>query len=138
MRRPTGSPIITSTTWDDSGYDCDHCGGRILKRTDRETGLRDRVCYQCEACSCQWTLEHRPLRVGTTPACRAAQRERAGAAEATGGPTWLWPAVVLGALVLFLLLRFGGAALLRVGLPLLALGLLVFIALRYARLRGWW
>ncbi len=137
MRRPTGSPIITSTSWDDSGYDCDHCGGRVLKRTDRETGLRDRVCFQCEGCSCQWTLEHRPLRVGTKSACRAAQRERAAESE-TGRPFSMGVVLVLGALVMFFLLRFGGVAVLRVGLPLLALGLAVFVALRYARLRGWW
>ena len=127
-KRTANSPIETSTLWEDAGYDCDHCGGRILRRTDRETGLRDRSCYQCEQCSCQWTLERRPLRVGKTPACRAAQRGRATAAETVGPPYARWLLVALGVVVLFGLLRFGGGAALRVGLPLvlLAAGVLVF------------
>ena len=89
-KRTSSLSIETSTTWDDAGYDCDHCGGRILRRTDRETGLRDRTCYQCEQCSCQWTLARQPLRVGTTSACRAAQRQRAAEAEEGGLPTSRW------------------------------------------------
>ena len=41
-KRTASSAIETITLWEDAGYDCDHCGGRILRRTDRETGLRDR------------------------------------------------------------------------------------------------
>ena len=122
-KRPASLHIETSTTWDDAGYDCDHCGGRILRRTDRETGLRDRTCYQCEQCSCQWTLTRQPLRVGTTAACRAAQRQRAAEAEEGGAPYWRWLVVALGAVVLLGLARFGGGALLRGLLPVVLVGL---------------
>ncbi len=122
-KRTSSLPIETSTTWDDAGYDCDHCGGRILRRTDRETGLRDRTCYQCEQCSCQWTLERRPLRVGTTPACRAAQRQRAAEAEESGALYSRWLLIALGAVVVLGLLRFGGGAFVRGLLPLLLVGL---------------
>ena len=127
-KRTASSTIETSTLWEDAGHDCDHCGGRILRRTDRETGLRDRSCFQCEQCSCQWTLERRPLRVGKTAACRAAQRKRASEAEAVGPPYARWLLVGLGVVVLFGLLRFGGGAVLRAALPLLllAVGALAF------------
>ena len=122
-KRPASLHIETTTTWEDAGYDCDHCGGRILRRTDRETGLRDRTCYQCEQCSCQWTLTRQPLRVGTTSACRAAQRQRAAEAEEGGAPYSRWLVVALGAVVLLGLARFGGGALLRGLLPVLLVGL---------------
>ena len=137
-KRTSSLSIETSTTWDDAGYDCDHCGGRILRRTDRETGLRDRVCYQCEQCSCQWTLARQPLRVGTTSACRAAQRQRAAEAEEGGLPTSRWLLAALGVVVLLGLARFGGGALLRVALPLLLLTAVVVAVLVIGRRNGRW
>lgn len=137
-RRTADSAIETSTTWADAGYDCDHCGGRILRRTDRETGLRDRTCYQCEQCSCQWTLARQPLRVGTTSACRAAQRQRAAEAEEGGLPTSRWLLAALGVVVLLGLARFGGGALLRVALPLLLLTAVVVAVLVIGRRTGRW
>jgi hypothetical protein len=138
-KRPTNSPIETSTTWQDAGYDCDHCGGRVLRRTDHETGLRDRVCYQCEQCKCQWTLERRPLRVGTTPACRAAQRERAAESEEASsrfGP-WLLAAVVVA--LLLVVLRFsGGAGFVRAVFVVMPLIVGVAAVIAYGRHRGWW
>ena len=124
MAKRTASPSIeTSTTWEDAGYDCDHCGGRILRRIDRETGLRDRTCFQCAPCRCQWTLEQRPLRVGKNAACRAAQRERAAEAEEGATPYSRWLLIALGVVVLLGLLRLGGGALVRVMLPLLLVAL---------------
>ncbi len=132
-KRTSSSAIETSTLWEDAGYDCDHCGGRILRRTDRETGLRDRSCFQCEQCSCQWTLERRPLRVGKTPACRAAQRGRAYAAETAQPPYVRWLLIALGVVVLFALLRFGGGVGLRAALPLVLLAGLVLVVRYYSR-----
>ena len=132
-KRTSSSTIETSTLWEDAGYDCDHCGGRILQRTDRETGLRDRSCFQCEQCSCQWTLERRPLRVGKTPACRAAQRGRAYAAETAQPPYVRWLLIALGVVVLFALLRFGGGVGLRAALPLVLLAGLVLVVRYYSR-----
>lgn len=137
-KRPDNLHIETDTIWQDAGYDCDHCGGRILRRTDRETGLRDRTCYQCEQCSCQWTLERQPLRVGTTAACRAAQRQRAAEAEAGGLPYSRWLLMALGVVVALVLLRFGGGALLRGLLPLLLVGLAAVVVWYIARRNGRW
>jgi len=129
--------IATSTTWEDTGYDCDHCGGRILKRTDRETGLADRSCFQCERCSCQWTLEHRPLRIGRTPACRLAQRQRAAEADPLE-PYSRWLLIALSAVLLFGLVRFGGGAVLRVAAPAAAAAVAAFLVMHLGRQRGWW
>ena len=137
-KRTASPPIETSTTWADAGYDCDHCGGRILRRTDRETGLRDRACYQCEQCSCQWTLARQPLRVGTTSACRAAQRQRVAEAENGGQRYSRWLLVALGVVVVLGLARFGGGALLRVALPLLLVTAVVVAVLIIGRRNGRW
>lgn len=132
------SVIKTSTTWEDTGYDCDHCGGRILKRLDRETGQPDRACFQCEACSCQWTLDRRPLRVGTKANCRVAQRDREAEGETPAAPYARWLLWALGALVLFVLLRFGGATLVRLALPVVLLGVLIAVVVRVGKQQGWW
>jgi hypothetical protein len=133
--------IETDTSWSDSGYDCDHCGGEIAKRIDHETGQPDRICYQCRLCGCQWTQDGKALRVGNGPDCRAAQRERVGTRpiEFFLSPRVL---IILGILVLLLLARFGSFAaffaLLRF-LPVLAiLGLIVFYVVRFGREQEWW
>lgn len=136
-RRLSSSSIETSTTWGDTGYDCDHCGGRVLRRTDRETGVSDRSCYQCEQCGCQWTLEHRPLRVGKLAACRSAQRGRVGESDEPTNPYAPLGLLVLGAVVLLVLFRFGGGGVLRAAVPLLLVVLVLFLA-RHGRRQGWW
>lgn len=128
------SAIEARTYWQDSGYDCDHCGGRILVRTDTETGQPDRQCYQCEQCSCQWTLDRRPLRVGKRPECKAAQTERL---EDGQGRTLLGAShllvIILLSLAALLLIRFGGGALLRWVLPALVIGAGLYLVLRFVR-----
>lgn len=131
--------IKTHTSWKDSGYDCDHCGGEILLRTDRETGQPDRRCYQCQRCGCQWAENGDPLRVGTGPNCKAAQARRGGEAlpparQALSRRLWILLALVAGAA----LLRFGGVMMLRFLLPVLFLALIVFVVVRYGRQQLWW
>lgn len=139
-RRSTNQAIETSTVWDDTGYDCDHCGGRILKRTDRETGVADRSCFQCEQCGCQWTLENKPLRVGRTPACRAAQRQRAAEADPIA-PYSRWLLLALGLVVTFGLLRFGGGVIVRLVVPAAVAAATIvaaYLLVRHGRQQGWW
>lgn len=129
--------IETQTTWKDTGYDCDHCGGLILRRTDVETGQPKRVCYQCKLCGCQWRTNGEVLRVGSGPNCQEAQRARlAGAADENRlSRRFVW---ILGAVALLLILRFGGVMALRLIIPL-ALAIIILIALtRFAREKGWW
>jgi predicted RNA-binding Zn-ribbon protein involved in translation (DUF1610 family) len=137
--------IETETTWQDSGFDCDHCGGEILERTDSETGRPDRTCYQCRACGCQWSLDGRVLRIGDGPHCKAAAREREGAAAFDLGRLaewankisrhlWILLAIIAGAV----LLRFGGGIVLRYLLPVILLAVGAYLLLRYGQKQKWW
>jgi hypothetical protein len=131
--------IETETTWKDSGYDCDHCGGRVLERTDRETGQPARVCYQCEICGCQWTLSGDMLRVGSRTACSQAAKVREDNLPADYNPNrrrWFyWAAVVLA---LLFLLRFGGFAFIYGLIPILLLGGAVYLIMQFGKEQQWW
>ena len=129
--------IETKTTWKDTGYDCDHCGGPILRRTDVETGQPKRVCYQCKMCGCQWRTNGDVLRIGTGPDCRASQEARmTDTVEKTQLSRRF--VIILGVVAFLLIARFGGFAALSVLIPLgLAVVILISLA-RYAREQGWW
>lgn len=139
--------IETKTTWKDSGFDCDHCGGEILKRTDHETGQPDRTCFQCRVCGCQWSLDGEILRIGDGAYCKAAARERGRVEQSTfdvGDLTdwanklsknlWILLAIIAGVV----LLRFGGGIVVRYLLPVLLLGGGAYLLLRYGRTQRWW
>lgn len=129
--------IETKTTWKDTGYDCDHCGGQILRRTDSETGQPKRVCYQCKVCGCQWRTNGDVLRIGSGPDCRTAQEARMGQTRDEGQLTRRF-VIILGIVALLLILRFGGILALRLLIPL-GLAIVILIALtRFAREKGWW
>lgn len=129
--------IETKTSWKDTGFDCDHCGGVILRRTDIETGQPKRVCYQCKVCGCQWRTNGDVLRIGTGPDCRAAQEDRMTEAGEENQLSRRF--VIILAVVAFLLIaRFGGIMALRLLIPL-GLAVVILIALaRFAREKGWW
>lgn len=133
--------IETGTSWEDSGYDCDHCGGEIVKRIDREAGQRDKVCLQCKKCGCQWTPTGAVQRVGSGRHCKRAQREKAGTrpTDFLLSPRVL---IVLGILLLAAVARFGGFAslfmLLRLLLPLGVLALIGYYVVRFGREQEWW
>lgn len=137
--------IETETTWEDSGFDCDHCGGEILKRTDHETGLPDHTCFQCRACGCQWALSGELERVGKGTYCKAAARQSGEAesfdlgdladlANKLSKNLWILLAIIAGVL----LLRFGGVIVLRYVLPVILLGVGAYLLLRYGRTQSWW
>lgn len=130
--------IEVHTSWSDSGYDCDHCGGRILQRTDRETGRPLKICFQCEACGCQWTPEGDVLRVGRAPHCRQAQRQRRAIQHQQTAvfPAWLW--VVGGGLILLLIIWIGGLMALRFIIPVAIAALVATAVYRFGRERAWW
>jgi len=131
--------IDIETSWEDSGYDCDHCGGKILLRTDRETGQPPLVCYQCELCGCQWELSGDVQRTGSLPSCIKAQRERSANQQGADGSGFspVIVSVVLGGLLLLLFLM-GGLAAIRFVVPI-AIAAFVFLALyRFGKERMWW
>lgn len=143
MRREVGQwagagyhlPVVieTQTTWTDSGFDCDHCGGRIFRRIDSETGRPDVQCYQCEQCGCQWTLDNQPLRVGKLRACRAAQRRRSILGETDTERYARWFVIGIVAIAGLFVLRFAGPFVLRFLLPVLIIGVVVYFGVRYLR-----
>ena len=105
--------IQTRTTWDDSGRDCDHCGGMILQRTDYETRQPPRVRYQCEECGCLWSKEGVLQRSGRLSQCPAAVDNRYSN-PFLNIPERYWQIFFWGliiSLVLFFIVRFFGPAL---------------------------
>ena len=127
--------IETKTTWKDSGYDCDHCGGQILERTDQETGQPAQVCYQCQMCGCQWELSGDILRVGNMTSCRRAIKNQEAVQV---NPVHLRLVIVIGALILFGLVYFGGLVAVRYLIPM-AITVFVFRAVyQLGKERMWW
>jgi len=129
--------IQTETIWSDSGFDCDHCGGEVVKRLDRESGMPDRTCYQCKQCGCQWSPAGDALRVGVGPLCEAAQAKREGKPVSSVLRTRLVQ-FVGGFILILVVMRFGGFALIRFLFPLILLGLAVFLIVRFGQEQEWW
>ncbi len=127
--------IDTNTNWEDSGYDCQFCGVKILKRTDYETGQPAKSCYQGER-GCQWTLDGDLIRVGHHPDCRKAQKQQLASDPSWHIPNWIWGVVAF----LFLLAawRFGGFFALRFLVPAFLVVLAITYGYRYGREQEWW
>ena len=125
--------IETQTTYTDSGFDCDHCGGRVLRRIESATGRPDSQCYECETCSCQWTLENQPLSIGTLTKCQTAQKKRAiaGATDLDQYSRWILLGFV-GLAVLFIF-RFAGSFFFEYLLPIVVITALAYLGIRYLR-----
>lgn len=128
--------IETKTNWDDSGYDCQFCGVKIYKRTDHETGRSPRSCFQGEH-GCQWSLDGKLMRVGSHPDCQRLQREGVfQESQSNPIPNWVW--IVVGAIFLLLILRFGGIVALRLLVPMALGGIVIMYLYRLGRDRQWW
>lgn len=115
--------VEVETTFSDSGYDCDHCGGQVLLRTDKETGQPPKVCYQCETCGCQWSRQGELLRLGRLSSCYKAAKIREASREEPAAFTLT--AVLVGVSLLLLMLMLvllGGLAAVRFLIPLAIAG----------------
>ncbi len=131
--------IETETTWNDSGYDCDHCGGQILERTDRETGQAARVCFQCEVCGCQWQISGDVLRIGKMNSCRRAQSSRIENQEkAPMSAVQLWVTIGGGILLLLGLVATGGLVAIRFLIPVGMAAFVFWAVYRTGKERMWW
>ncbi len=126
--------IDTKTNWEDSGYDCQYCGVKILKRTDIETGQPTKTCYQGER-GCQWSLDGELIRIGHHPECRKAQKQTAVSPTWTV-PNWVW--IVVAVLFLGFALRFGGFVALRYLVPLILVVMAATFGYQYGREKEWW
>jgi len=128
--------IETRTTWEDSGHDCEHCGGVVWKRTDHLPDGGTEVSFQCRQCSCQWTQAGDWLRVGNGRHCRQAHRQFMHA-----NVEGLWSRrvfIALGVILLLVIVRVGGLGALRFLLPLFLMGFVVWTVVRLLRERKWW
>lgn len=132
--------LETKTIWDDSGHDCKHCGGEVLRRTDYLlNGLTD-ISLQCRECGCQWTLEGEWLRVGNGRSCRTAHHQQSNPMNLPGPLNQLsrrfW--VGAGIVLLILMARWGGIGFLRYLLPLVVLGFVAWTLVRFGKEYHWW
>jgi hypothetical protein len=133
----------TNTSMEDSGYDCDHCGGEIAKRTDRKVGRPDSVCFECRRCGCQWSPNGKVLHIGNEPRCHTSQQARiAIESEREGFVLSRRAVVVLSVLGFLLLLYFGGFSIMFAALRVLivpaAVLLVAFLLVRFGREQEWW
>lgn len=132
------------TNLEDSGFDCDHCGGEILISRALTTGRPLLGYYLCKNCGCEWTLKGDVIHIGTGQDCKASQRKRMGGGalhlpQLSDISIWQRAALIIGGLILFLvLLRFGGLMLFRLLLPLLVIGLLIYLVFKLGREQEWW
>ena len=126
--------IETKTTWEDSGYDCDHCGGQIFKRTDYEIEQRASVCYQCRRCGCQWSLAGNVLRLGRRPSCRTSWPED----RPSKLPVSTRLLLALGIVLLLALVGLGGLAAIRFLIPVAIAVFVVLALVRLGREHEWW
>ena len=131
--------IEAKSTFQDSGYDCDHCGGRVLIRTDKETGQPAQEYYQCELCGCQWELSGGVLRVGQHSNCPQAQQKRQVPSE--GEPLLPFPPIflIIGFVVaLILLIYVGGIVAIRFLIPITIAVVVAFGVFRLGKEKMWW
>lgn len=146
------------TLWEDSGFDCHHCGGEIYKRIEREPGLDKTTTYQCRLCHCQWSTEGVLIQVGTMADCRAVAQTAVSRAHIPpqtqpAAPTttlapppnkpthWLTNRFIVGllGLIIFLaLIRFAGALVFRLFVPALLLGAIGYLLFQLGRQQRWW
>ena len=131
--------IETETTWNDSGYDCDHCGGQIFERRDQVTGQPARVCYQCKMCGCQWQLSGDVLRVGNMNSCQRAQEGRERSPQYERFSTTQMRLAVGGTILLLLgIIYWGGLVAIRFLIPV-SIALLVMWSIYWeGKERMWW
>ncbi len=127
-----------NANWEDSGFDCDHCGGEVLARSEK-SGLKANKMYLCSQCGCRWASSGRLMKVGNGPFCASSNTQTPPRIDKR---VW-W---ILGVGILLLgLFRFGGFAVLSFGLTfvrfLIPLGILALIgmAIYYVgRQMGFW
>lgn len=127
--------IETKTTWQDSGYDCDHCGGQILQRTDQETGQPPQVCYQCQMCGCQWELSGDILRIGNMTSCRRSVKNQE---VVKVDPTRLRLSFVVVGLLMVGLIFFGGLTAVRFLIPMVITVFVFRAVYLLGKERMWW
>ena len=98
-----------------------------------------RVCYQCQACGCQWQLDGDVIRVVNRSSCRRAQRVRATTqAKEQINPNQLRLAAVVSILVLIGIVYFGGLVAIRFLIPVAIAIFVIRAVYQLGKERMWW
>lgn len=127
----------TRSHWEDSGYDCDLCGGQIFRRTDEEL-LAVTAYYQCRNCGAQWSLNNKLLRAGDSSKQRPKRSFGHNKPFELNWPNWVW--LVIGFVAMFLFFRAGsvGALILRYAVPAVFVVVAGLVVFRLGRELEWW
>jgi hypothetical protein len=139
---------VEQDAWIDSGSDCDHCGGELLRLAAKRPLLPNDPYYRCRACGCEWTQRQEIVRLGDGPHCHLAQGQRPNPSSPASPPDWLarlketprWLLFVAVGLLLLLALRFAAFSfiLLRLLIPLAVIGLVLYLVHRFGQEQRWW
>lgn len=122
-------------TWEDSGFDCNHCGGEILKRSHQTIPEKEQY-FQCSQCGCRWSVAGDILRVGDGPQCPHIGYQRPSLMH---DKRFWW--TLAGLALLLILFRFGFGAIFTLVRYLIPLGILVLIGMAIywlGRQQGFW
>lgn len=139
---------VKKNDWIDSGFDCDHCGGEMLRLNARRPLHPNDPYYRCHTCGCEWTRRREITRLGDGPHCHLAQGQRLSSTPTATPADWLarlkqtprWLRVVAVVLLLLLALRFAAFSfmLLRLLVPLVLVGLALYLIHRFGQEQRWW
>ncbi len=92
--------------------------------------------HQCRVCEAQWTIKWDSVRSGKGDKILK-QKPSAGRVEPLPQmPRWVW--ITLALMVGLILIRFGGASLLRVAILPLLVVFMGWLLYRLGRDQGWW
>lgn len=129
----------TTVNWEDTGKDCQYCGGQIFRRTERDLNNNLQVRFQCRTCNARgrsnWELSHAgDESKQQRPPVPAASTRLGDRVESI--PTWA--KVVFALLLAAILIRFGGLAIIRPLIPIAILAVVIFFIYRLGREQEWW
>lgn len=125
--------------WEDTGFDCEHCGGEVLKRTHSQ---QDEVYYQCSQCGYRWSLDGAVIRKGTGQSPYWEERD-ASFHPSVPNPSrrlWLLVAVLVGGTAVYFLSTRLLIILLWIPrfLPLIVVAGIFYFVWRYGKTEEWW
>lgn len=124
----------TKTTWEDTGRDCQFCGGQVYRRTDEEP-TRISAYYQCQRCGAQWSLSNQLIRESSTTPSSTKDPVQSSLESV---PRWVWIALAVGAAVVALRFSVIGVLLIRYLIPAVFLGIVAGVIYMYGRWLDWW
>jgi hypothetical protein len=138
---------VNKDAWIDSGQDCDHCGGEMLRLAAKRPLHPNDPYYRCRACGCEWTQRREIVRLGDGRHCYLAKGQRPKPTQSDPAD-WLarlretpgWLRVTAVVLLILLALRFAAFSfmLLRLAIPLAIIGLALFLVHRFGQQQRWW